>query len=142
MPCRTLAAVNSQRPLLMPQRIEASVNRPIADANTVLAPTLSATHPLTGMNTASVSMYAVIPTFRSTGLTPNVCAIWGRAVAITVPSRFSMKKAPATRSATSVEGGNLSGLRACVGMDITMRHTGLYKRVKFTVFQYDERRDL
>ena len=75
MPCRILAAVNSQRPLLMPQRIEASVNRPIADAKTVLAPSRSATHPLTGMNTASVSMYAVIPTFRSTGLTPNVCAI-------------------------------------------------------------------
>ncbi len=35
---------------------------------------------------------------RSTGLTPNEMAIWGRAVAITVPSRNSMKNAPATSS--------------------------------------------
>src|SRR5271166_1812874 len=40
-----------------------------------------------------------MPMLRSTGLAPKDRAICGIAVAITVPSRFSMKNAPATRSA-------------------------------------------
>ena len=36
----------------IPQRNEPSVKRPIADANTRRVPKRSATHPLTGMNTA------------------------------------------------------------------------------------------
>src|SRR5271165_131969 len=43
---------------------------------------------------------------RSTALTPKERAICGSAVPITVPSRFSMKNAPATRSAI------MSGRRA------------------------------
>ena len=39
--------------------------------------------------------------FRSTGLTWKDLPIWGRAVAMIVPSRFSMKKAPATGMAMS-----------------------------------------
>src|SRR3981189_2255952 len=40
-----------------------------------------------------------MPILRSTGATPNVNAICGSAVAITVPSSCSMNSAPATRSA-------------------------------------------
>ena len=43
-----------------------------------------------------------MPIFTSTGCTPNDTAIFGMAVTITVPSRFSMKNAPATRSAIVV----------------------------------------
>ena len=43
-----------------------------------------------------------MPRLRSTGCTPNDRAICGSAVAITVPSRFSMKNAAATRSAMAV----------------------------------------
>ena len=39
-----------------PHRIEPSVNTTIAEQNTVRAPSLSATQPEAGMNTASVSM--------------------------------------------------------------------------------------
>ena len=39
-----------------PHRIEPSVKTTIAEQNTVRAPSLSATHPEAGMNTASVSM--------------------------------------------------------------------------------------
>ncbi len=56
IPCTTRAAVNSAKVLLIPQIIDASVKIAIADENTVRAPSLSATHPLTGMKTASVSI--------------------------------------------------------------------------------------
>ena len=42
---------------------------------------------------------------RSTGSTPNDFAIGGMAVTITVPSRFSMKNAPATSSEIAVVRG-------------------------------------
>ena len=42
----------------------------------------------------------MIATLSSTDGTPNERAIRGAAVAMIVPSRFSMKNAPATRSAT------------------------------------------
>ena len=38
-----------------------------------------------------------MPVDRAVGATPNEVAIAGTAVVITVASRFSMKKAPATR---------------------------------------------
>src|SRR6478735_5965557 len=41
-----------------------------------------------------------MPMFTSTGWTAKLPAIAGSAVVITVPSRFSMKKVPATRKAT------------------------------------------
>ncbi|GJI87890.1 hypothetical protein RugamoR1_10530 [Rugamonas sp. R1(2021)] len=37
--------------------------------------------------------------FSASGATPNVLAMSGTAVVITVPSRFSIKKAPATSKA-------------------------------------------
>src|ERR1700680_2977842 len=40
---------------------------------------------------------------RSTGFTWKDLPIWGNAVAMTVPSRFSMKNAPATRMAIAAE---------------------------------------
>src|SRR5579864_1764827 len=40
-----------------------------------------------------------MPILRSTGATPKESAIWGKAVAITVPSSCSMNSAPATRRA-------------------------------------------
>ena len=73
----------------------------MALANTRLVPKRSAIQPLTGMNTASVSMYTVMPMFKSIGLAPKERAICGIAVAMTVPSRFSMKNAPATNKATA-----------------------------------------
>ena len=42
-----------------------------------------------------------MPTLSPTGFVPNVWAMCGMAVVMTVPSRFSMKNAPATRSATA-----------------------------------------
>src|ERR1700712_56236 len=44
-----------------------------------------------------------MPIFRSTATTPKVRAISGMAVAITVASRFSMKKVTATNKAISVD---------------------------------------
>ena len=43
-----------------------------------------------------------MPLASEAGVVWKLAAIWGSAVAMTVPSRFSMKKAPATRSATRV----------------------------------------
>ena len=68
----------------------------IAAAKTVREPKRSATHPLIGMKTASVNIYALMPALRAMGVACSAGAICGSAVAITVPSRFSMKKAPAT----------------------------------------------
>ena len=45
------------------------------------------------MKTASVSRYAVIPMLRLTAPTWKLRAICGKAVAMMVPSRFSMKNA-------------------------------------------------
>ena len=39
----------------MPHSAEAAVNTTMAETNTLRVPKRSATHPLTGMNTASVS---------------------------------------------------------------------------------------
>jgi hypothetical protein len=44
-----------------------------------------------------------MPILRSTAATPNVLAISGSAVAITVASRFSMKNVTATSKAISVD---------------------------------------
>ena len=73
--------------------MEDTVKIAMAETKTVRAPIRSATHPLIGMNTASISKYAVIPMFRSTGFVWKDLPMSGNAVAITVPSRFSMKKA-------------------------------------------------
>lgn len=42
-----------------------------------------------------------MPTFMSTGVIPNALAMVGSAVAMTVASRFSMKKVTATTNAIS-----------------------------------------
>ncbi len=54
-PCSTRATVNSHSVPLAAQTTEASVNATIAQANTMRAPNRSATQPLAGMNTATVS---------------------------------------------------------------------------------------
>ena len=77
------------------------VNTAIALKNTVFEPKRSAIQPLAGMKIASVSRYADMPMLKLTGLSWNVCAICGSAVAITLPSSISMKKAQATISAIS-----------------------------------------
>src|SRR5215831_526818 len=99
MPWNTRAAVNCHSVPLAEHSTDDNVNATIAEANTVRAPNRSVTQPLAGMNTATVSRYADIPMLRSTAATSNDCAIWGSAVAITVPSSCSMNNAPATRSA-------------------------------------------
>src|SRR3979411_535943 len=50
-----------------------------------------------------------MPMFRSTGFTWKDRPIWGNAVAMIVPSRFSMKNAPATRMAIEVDLAEGSG---------------------------------
>ena len=96
IPCSTRVRVNQVRPFADPHRTEAQVKVISAAANTVLDPNRSATQPLTGMNTANDSIYAVMPRLTSLGPTPKVLAICGSAVAITVVSKYSMKKAAAT----------------------------------------------
>ena len=55
MPCRMRAAVKLHRLSLAAHRAEARVKTTIAAAKTERAPNRSATQPLAGMNTASVS---------------------------------------------------------------------------------------
>ena len=98
-PCTTRAAVNSQSVFDNPHRTEAAVKSAIALKKIVFEPKRSDIQPLEGMKIASVSRYADIPMLRLTGLSWNVCAICGSAVAITLPSSSSMKNAPATISA-------------------------------------------
>src|ERR1700736_5805566 len=50
-----------------------------------------------------------MPMFRSTGFTWKERPIWGNAVAMIVPSKFSIKNAPATRMAIEVELAEGSG---------------------------------
>lgn len=83
----------------------------MAKLNTNLAPNLSATQPLIGIKTASTSMYILIPILRSIAVLLKVTAIWGSAVAITVASKFSIKKVTATSKA-------ISKLRCCMGVAI------------------------
>ena len=78
------------------------MNIAIAAANTPRAPKRSTIQPLTGMNTATVSIYAVTPMFKPTGSVPKDHAICGSAVTMTVLPRFSMKNAAATRAVICV----------------------------------------
>ena len=55
-PWKTRAPISVVRFDDAPQRIEPRVKTTIAEQNTVRAPSLSATQPEAGMNTASVSM--------------------------------------------------------------------------------------
>ena len=79
------------------------VNTAIAARKMVRAPKRSATQPLAGMKIATLSRYDVMARLSRTGLTPNDAAICGSAVAITVPSRFSMNSAQATVRAMIAE---------------------------------------
>ena len=56
IPCSTRAAVKEARPVAEPHSTEATVKITMALANTLRDPRRSATQPLTGMNTASVSI--------------------------------------------------------------------------------------
>jgi hypothetical protein len=49
------AEVNAKIPSLSPQKIEDTVKTAMAETNTERAPIRSATHPLIGMKTASIS---------------------------------------------------------------------------------------
>src|SRR5579859_1247282 len=99
MPCSTREPTRNARLSARPHRTEPTVNTAIAALNTVRVPNRSATQPLAGMNTASDSRYDVRATFMCTGSAPNAFAIVGRAVAITVESRFCMNNAHATITA-------------------------------------------
>ena len=57
-----------------------------------------------------------MPMDSATGSTPKLCAIAGTAVAMTVPSRFSMKNAAATRKATgdAAVGAAAAGVEAAL----------------------------
>jgi hypothetical protein len=90
-PCRIRHSVNSTRPEEAAQRADAIVKSAMAPTKTVREPTRSVIHPLTGMNTASVTRYAVIATPTAAESTPRSRPIAGAAVARIVPSRSSMK---------------------------------------------------
>ncbi len=55
-PWRMRHATSTCRSLDRPHKRDPSVKSPIADANTTRVPNLSATQPLTGMNTARLSV--------------------------------------------------------------------------------------
>src|SRR5215469_14357956 len=81
------------------------------------APKRSATHTLMGTNTARLKRYDVIPIFSVRGFSLSEWAIAGKAVLITVESRFSMKRAQATmrgmkswRPAKGMRGNSGQGL--------------------------------
>ena len=82
--------------------MEDSVNTAMAEPNTNCEPKRSATQPLMGMKIAMVTKYAVSPALISTAFTPKESAIWGNAVAMIVPSKFSIKKDVATMSGTAM----------------------------------------
>src|ERR1700737_2837351 len=63
-----------------------------------------------------------MPMFRSTGFTWKDRPIWGNAVAMIVPSRFSMKNAPATRMAIEVDLAEGSG-RSLIFQDVFRSQT-------------------
>ena len=67
--------------------------------NTVRAPNLSARLPLAGMRTARLKRYDVSAMLMCEGDTAKCLAMVGRAVASTVPSSCSMKRALAMISA-------------------------------------------
>ena len=67
-----------------------------ADENTLRVPNLSATHPLTGINTAKAITYEVMPVLICITSVPNEAAIVGIAVLTAVVSRNCMKNAIAT----------------------------------------------
>jgi len=71
----------------------------IAVRNTGRAPQRAASQPLSGMNTASVTMYAAMTSPTEVEATWRASPIRGAAVVTIVPSRFSMKKQPATSKA-------------------------------------------
>ena len=104
--------VNCRSVWARPHKSEATVKMATAEAKTVRAPRRSATQPEMGMKMARVRRYAVMPMFMRTAPMWKERAIWGRAVAMTVPSRFSMKKAPATRAVIFMEEGGL-GIVLC-----------------------------
>ena len=100
-PCRTRDAVNIGIVRLMPQSADAIVKMRMAEANTLRSPKRVAVHPLSGMKMASVSRYAVMPTFTATADVPKLRAIVGNPVAMIVASRFSINSAPAASRATA-----------------------------------------
>ena len=113
IPCRIRAPTSIARLLLIAQSTEATVNVTMAISRIRRPPKRSVSQPLTGMPMAIVTRYAVMATLMSTAPTPRSAAIAGAAVAMIVPSRFSMKKVPATSRAN----GRFSSLRRRAGRD-------------------------
>ncbi len=100
-PCNTRDAVNIPSVWLTPQSADATVKMRMAEAKTRRSPKRVAVQPLSGMKIASVSRYAVMPTFTATADVPKLRAMVGRPVAMMVASRFSMNSAPAASRATA-----------------------------------------
>jgi hypothetical protein len=98
-PCRTRSATSSPRLVLVAHSNDATVKITMAARNTFLAPSRAASHPLSGISTASVIRYAVITSPTWAEATCRSAPIRGAAVVTMVPSRFSMKKQLATSKA-------------------------------------------
>ena len=97
-PCTTRIAISIGRLSAMPHSAEPPAKISTAAQNTRRAPNRSAIQPLTGMNTARLSRYAVITRLSRSGVSPRLFAIAGIATAIIVESSPSMKKAQPTIS--------------------------------------------
>src|SRR3954454_20481569 len=97
-PCTTRIAISTGRLSAMPHSAEPPAKISTAAQNTRRAPNRSAIQPLTGMNTAKLSRYAVITRLSRSGVSPRLFAIAGIATAIIVESSPSIKKAQPTIS--------------------------------------------
>ena len=98
IPCTMRDSTTSSSVLERPHRIEPRVKTMIAARKTLRAPNLSAAQPDSGMKTARARRYDVSASLSATGSSFKSTAIAGKAVANTVPSKFSMNKAVATMS--------------------------------------------
>src|SRR3954452_14628100 len=97
-PCTTRIAISIGRLSAIPHSAEPPAKISTAAQNTRRDPKRSAIQPLTGMNTARLSRYAVITRLSRSGVSPRLFAIAGIATAIIVESSPSMKKAQPTIS--------------------------------------------
>src|SRR5690606_38635444 len=98
-PCSTRMITSMVRLWLSAQPSEARVKITIADRKTGRVPYRRVSQLLSGISTASVIRYAAETRPTAAGSTPNASAIRGAEVVTMVPSKFSMKKQPATRRA-------------------------------------------
>jgi hypothetical protein len=106
IPCMTRRTTSSAKLEESAHASEDSVKMAIAARNTGRAPHRCANQPPSGISTASVTRYAAMTRPIEVDCTCRARPIRGAAVRTIVPSRFSMKKQPATSRATARSRGS------------------------------------